>query len=113
LAAPRANAGRPARGWRFPIAALGDRVYAFFDHALEFVLLVGRIVTDTVRLLRHPRDLPWLEISASIYRTGTQALGITALVGFLVGVVLSYLSAQQLKAFGADIFIINLLGVSV
>jgi hypothetical protein len=53
------------------------------------------------------------EISAGIYRTGAQALAITALVGFLVGIVLSYLSAQQLKTFGADIFIINLLGVSI
>ena len=57
--------------------------------------------------------MPWREISANIYRTGAQALAITALVGFLVGIVLSYLSAQQLKTFGADIFIINLLGVSI
>ena len=35
------------------------------------------------------------------------------MVGFLVGVVLSYLSAQQLKLFGADAFIINILGISV
>jgi phospholipid/cholesterol/gamma-HCH transport system permease protein len=77
------------------------------------VLLVGHIVIDSTRLLRHPRDVPWREISASIYRTGAQALAITALVGFLVGIVLSYLSAQQLKTFGADIFIINLLGVSI
>jgi ABC-type transport system involved in cytochrome bd biosynthesis fused ATPase/permease subunit len=47
------------------------------------------------------------------FRTGTQALGITALVGFLIGVVLSYLSAQQLQTFGADQFIVRLLGVAI
>lgn len=113
LGAPRAKAPPPARDWRAPFTALGDWIIAFGEHALQFVLLVGRIAIDTARLLRHPRDIPWLEISANIYRTGAQALGITALVGFLVGVVLSYLSAQQLKQFGADIFIINLLGVSI
>ncbi|MNR08802.1 putative phospholipid ABC transporter permease protein MlaE [compost metagenome] len=48
-----------------------------------------------------------------MYRTGAQALGITALVGFLIGVVLSYLSAQQLQMIGADRFIVRLLGVSI
>jgi phospholipid/cholesterol/gamma-HCH transport system permease protein len=48
-----------------------------------------------------------------IYHIGAQALGITALVGFLVGVVLSYLTGEQLRIYGAEIFIINLLGVSI
>ena len=113
LAAPRPKAPLPARDWLAPLGALGEVILAFGEHALQFMQLVGRLVIDTARTLRHPRELPWLEISASIYRTGAQALGITALVGFLVGVVLSYLSSQQLKTFGADIFIINLLGVSV
>ena len=113
LAVQRARATQPARSWRDPTVALGNRLLAFLDHALDFVLLIGQIAIDSARVLRHPRDIPWREISANIYRTGAQALGITALVGFLVGIVLSYLSAQQLKAFGADIFIINLLGVSV
>jgi phospholipid/cholesterol/gamma-HCH transport system permease protein len=41
------------------------------------------------------------------------ALGITALVGFLIGVVLSYLSGKQLKLYGADVFIVNILGLSI
>jgi phospholipid/cholesterol/gamma-HCH transport system permease protein len=76
-------------------------------------LTSARVALEALSLLRYPARVPWREISAGIYRTGVQALGITALVGFLVGVVLSYLSAQQLRQFGADIFIINLLGVSI
>ncbi len=113
LGVQRAAVAPPARSWRDPIAGLGERIFTFGEHVLQFVLLVGQIAIDTARLLRRPRDIPWREISASIYRTGAQALGITALVGFLVGIVLSYLSSQQLKTFGADIFIINLLGVSI
>ena len=113
LSALRQRPPAPGRDWREPFAVLGDHVIGFRDHVLQIVRLVGQIVVDAARVLRDPREIPWREISAGIYRTGAQALAITALVGFLVGIVLSYLSAQQLKTFGADIFIINLLGVSI
>jgi phospholipid/cholesterol/gamma-HCH transport system permease protein len=113
FAAQRRPPAKPRRDPGAPFRRLGSKVIAFADHVLRFLLLVGQIVIDAAHLPRHPREVPWLEISANIYRTGAQALGITALVGFLVGIVLSYLSAQQLKTFGADIFIINLLGVSI
>jgi phospholipid/cholesterol/gamma-HCH transport system permease protein len=83
------------------------------NHLLTVIEVLGQVILDSGYLLRNPASIPWREISASVYRTGAQALGITALVGFLVGVVLSYLSAQQLKLFGADAFIINILGISV
>jgi phospholipid/cholesterol/gamma-HCH transport system permease protein len=83
------------------------------EHLRGLVQLVGQIVIDSFGLIRHPRHGPWREISASVFRVGAQALGITALVGFLIGVVLSYLSAEQLKAFGANVFIVNLLGMGI
>ncbi len=95
------------------VRRLGDSVLGFAAHLRDGIALLGALATEVVRLVRRPSAIPWREISASLYRTGTQALGITALVGFLVGVVLSYLSANQLKLFGADIFIVNILGISV
>jgi phospholipid/cholesterol/gamma-HCH transport system permease protein len=83
------------------------------DHLTHMLCVLGQAVIEILMLVRQPQRIPWRELSANIYRTGAQALGITALVGFLIGVVLSYLSAQQLKLFGADAFIINILGVSV
>lgn len=84
-----------------------------FAHISDLIALTGALVLDFGRMLRRPRRAPWREISANIYRTGAQALGITALVGFLIGVVLSFLSSNQLKNFGADVFIVNILGVSI
>ncbi len=95
------------------VALAGRMVLSVFDHLATMVMVLGQVVLDTAFLVRRPARIPWREISANIYRTGTQALGITALVGFLIGVVLSYLSSQQLKLFGADAFIINILGISV
>ncbi len=95
------------------IMVLGFAMLSFFEHLTGFVTLIGRVVQDIWRFVRHPMNGPWREMSANIFHAGFQALGITALVGFLIGVVLSYLSAQQLRAFGGDIYLVNLLGMSI
>ena len=95
------------------VRGLGARMLHAVGHLTGMVQLIGQILIDSMSLIGHPLRGPWREIAASVYRVGTQALGITALVGFLIGVVLSYLSAEQLKAFGANIFIINLLGMGI
>lgn len=99
--------------WRSIVAFLGGGILALVNHVSAAVLLLGRVVLDAVELARRPQRIPWREISANIYHIGAQALGITALVGFLVGVVLSYLTGEQLRTYGAEIFLVNLLGVSI
>jgi phospholipid/cholesterol/gamma-HCH transport system permease protein len=113
--APSADAPTEARGaqWQRLLwlpGFWGARIYA---HLRDLVLLTGALAIDFVRIALRPARAPWREISANLYRTGAQALGITALVGFLIGVVLSFLSSNQLKTFGADVFIVNILGVSI
>ena len=107
---PRARRRRDPLRW---VAGLGRRLLEFFDHAAGLVALLGQMVLESLHLLRRPRDIPWREISANVYRTGAQALPITALLGFLIGITLSYLTTQQLQAFGADVFIVNILGISI
>jgi phospholipid/cholesterol/gamma-HCH transport system permease protein len=94
------------------VVAIGTGLFVLAEHGQKFLGLLGGFVLDFAKLLRHPFRGPWREISAQVYRVGTQALGITALVGFLIGVVLSYLSAQQLAVFGAGQFIVKLLGIA-
>ncbi len=94
------------------VVAIGAGMYVLAEHGQKLLLLLGGVLLDLAKLVRHPLRGPWREISAQVYRVGTQALGITALVGFLVGVVLSYLSAQQLAVFGAGQFIVKLLGIA-
>lgn len=77
------------------------------------VALFGQLILDVNFLFRHPRDIPWREFTANVYKAGALALPVTALVGFLIGVTISYLSALQLKSFGADLFIVNILGISI
>jgi phospholipid/cholesterol/gamma-HCH transport system permease protein len=88
-------------------------IWGFWAQLSDLVTLLGQLALDLSYLLTHPRDIPRAEISITIYDAGVRALGITALVGFLIGIVLSYLSALQLKTFGAEIYIIDILGLSI
>ncbi len=95
------------------IITIGTAVIGFKHHLVDFVALLGQILLDFMHVLRHPADWPRREISANLFKSGVIAMPVTALVGFLIGVVLSYLSALQLKQFGADAFIVNILGMGI
>jgi len=95
------------------VIALGRLMLSLGTNLRELLTLFGQLVLDSFFLLAHPREIPWREFSANLYKSGAQALPVTALVGFLIGVVLSFLSSLQLKTFGADIYIVNLLGISI
>lgn len=113
LAALPVGAAGPAFKLTPPLLALGAAILAVARHALGMLELLGEIAIWGVRLIRSPREIPFKEISASVFHSGAQALPITALVGFLIGIVLSYLSAEQLRNLGAGFLVINLLGFTI
>ncbi|MEO6971983.1 MAG: ABC transporter permease [Rhodoferax sp.] len=92
---------------------LGAWVMQGLDRGQDLTRLIGQLLLDVLRLLRAPRRGPWRDLSGHLFSMGAAALPITALVGFLIGVVLAYLSAQQLRQFGADAFIVNMLGIAL
>jgi phospholipid/cholesterol/gamma-HCH transport system permease protein len=102
---------RPPRGQ--PGTALWRALLGAAEHAVEGTRLAGQLAIDLLRWARHPNQIAWREFSANVYRAGAQSLPITGLVGFLVGLTLAYLTAQQLKNFGADVFVVNILGIAV
>ncbi|AXS80398.1 ABC transporter permease [Dechloromonas sp. HYN0024] len=97
---------------RFP-ELVGGLLFKAVGNLRGMVTLFGQLLVDIGYLVRHPQDVPWKEFTANVYKAGAQALAVTALVGFLIGVTISYLSALQLKSFGADLFIVNILGISI
>ncbi|MGH8805102.1 MAG: MlaE family ABC transporter permease [Polaromonas sp.] len=99
--------------WTEPLVVLGSRGLQLVDHSKGLLRLIGQLLLDILRLIRHPQEGPWRDLSGHLYHIGATALPITALVGFLIGVVLAYLISQQLRQFGADAFIVNILGISL
>lgn len=102
---------RPTLWQRF--LRLGELLFKVADHGQDLLRLVGQLVLDLARLARAPRDAPWRDITGHVFHIGATALPITAMVGFLIGVVLAYLTSQQLRQFGAEIYIVNILGLSL
>ena len=103
---------RPRTLWQ-RFLHLGELVFKVTDHARDLLRLVGQLMLDLGRLVRAPRDGPWRDLTGHIFHIGATALPITAMVGFLIGVVLAYLTSQQLRQFGAEIYIVNILGLSL
>ena len=79
----------------------------------DFVRLIGQFALDIGTLVRAPHRGPWRDLSGQLYQFGATALPITALVGLLIGVVLAYLTSQQLRQYGAETFIVNILGLAL
>lgn len=100
-------------GWAGRVDMLGVRVLAGVQQMRDFTGLSGQLLLDGLRLIAAPQRGPWRDFSGLLYRIGAQALPITALVGFLIGVVLAYLMSQVLRQFGAETFIVNILGLSL
>ncbi|HSV36778.1 MAG TPA: ABC transporter permease [Ramlibacter sp.] len=106
----------PARkraSWRGAYLGLGAGVLKAGAHLRSFTRLIGQLALNLLRLARAPHEGPWRDFSGHLYRIGGTALPITALVGFLIGVVLAYLTSQQLRQFGADAYIVNILGIAL
>jgi phospholipid/cholesterol/gamma-HCH transport system permease protein len=93
--------------------SFGALLLRAWDHLKGFIQLIGQLTLDLRELARAPHQAPWRDFSGHLYRIGATALPITALVGGLIGVVLAYLTAQQLRQFGADAYIVDILGIAL
>jgi phospholipid/cholesterol/gamma-HCH transport system permease protein len=95
------------------IAGLAVPARAATGHTLHWLRVLGQLAIDTAGIVRRPADAPWRELSVTIYLAGLRALPITGLVGVLIGVVVAYLTALQLRDFGADQFIVDMIGFAI
>jgi phospholipid/cholesterol/gamma-HCH transport system permease protein len=73
----------------------------------------GELCVVLLRILRHPRRLRFVSMVANMQAVGLNAVPIVGLLSFLIGVVLAYQGADQLRRFGAEVFTVNLLTISV
>ena len=82
------------------------RVYTMLDYG-------GLVAITLVALLRRPHRLRVVATVRQMEQTGLDAMPIVGLLSFLIGVVMAYQGADQLRRFGAEIYTVNLLGVAI
>ena len=95
------------------LANLGRSTLAVGDEALRLLSFYGQTVVTLGRLLPHPGRLRLISLTHHLEQTCINALPIVGLIAFLIGVVMAYQGADQLRRFGAEIFTVNLLGISI
>ncbi len=92
---------------------IGKSTVSSYSEFLKFLDFTGYLFIAFLRYFTHPGNIRYKEIVYHIERSGLSALLIIALTSFLVGMVISYQSAVELARFGADVFIVDLAGVSI
>ncbi|VVC75850.1 putative phospholipid ABC transporter permease protein MlaE [Aquicella siphonis] len=95
------------------LTAVGKNTIEQLQEFQLYLAFIGGLTFETLRLILHPRHWRWNALASVIYRTGYQGLPIIALLSFLIGVVLTYQMGLQLRNYGANIYIVDLLGLSV
>ncbi len=103
----------PPPRWRLWLEQIGLRSLSVGQQFMQALQLLGQVMLDMLHCLRYPQDIPFKEISAHVYKAGVCAMPVAALGAFLIGVALSYLTAFQLRNFGAETFIVNILGLGI
>jgi len=97
-------------GW---LAIVGQYSVFQLQEFQEYLAFIGRLSFEALRVIGHPHQWRCKALATVIYRTGFQGLPIIAVLSFLIGVVLAYQMGIQLKNYGANIFIVDLIGLSV
>ena len=101
------------RRFALPAEALGRRALAGGRGLEQALALLGRIVVAFGRGLLEPRRLRGISVARHVYETGIQAIPIVALIAFLIAVIVAYIGAQQLRNFGGEIYVVDLITLSV
>lgn len=95
------------------LAQFGKASAEQFIETLKYLGFIGKLAIEGLSLIRHPGNLRFSSIVSTIDKTGFRALGIIALLSFMIGVVIAYQMGFQLRNYGANVFIVDLLGLSI
>jgi len=92
---------------------IGRATSEFFLEVKGVLAFFGDVVLAALGLLKEPKTGNWKDLLPTMERTGADAVPIVVLINFLIGFVMAYQGARQLKEFGANIYVADLVGLSV
>jgi phospholipid/cholesterol/gamma-HCH transport system permease protein len=110
-----AGSTRPPRRQRHPglLEELGGCAIELGYDIADLVGFIGESTLAFRRALLKPKLVRWRDVLEFAEITGVDALPIIALLGFLIGLILAFQSAVPLRTYGADLFVANLVGLSL
>lgn len=102
------------RAPRTPLAEeVGEATVDLWRDIYTLIAFVGELVAALLYAMIHPRSVRWRDAMAVAESAGVNALPIVALVSFLMGLIMAFQAAVPLRQFGAELFVANLIGLSM
>ena len=95
------------------LSTIGTETFALVDSFSQMIIFIGEAFLAFGRLITGRARFRWRELFYLMGECGAQALPIVSLIAFLVGVILAFVSAVQLKMFGATIYVANMVGLAM
>jgi phospholipid/cholesterol/gamma-HCH transport system permease protein len=96
-----------------PVSALGKTVTRHVRSVLSGLDFVGHTTLTVLRSFTGWRHLRLTSITRHVYDTGVTAIPIAALIAFLITVIIAYIAAQYMRTYGAEIYVVDLITISV
>lgn len=95
------------------LASIGLYTLEQINEFITFLSFTGKLSLEFLRIIGNPKHIRWGSLINNIYRNGYLALPIIALLSFMIGVVITYQMGLQLRNYGANVFIVDLLGLGI
>src|SRR5680860_454561 len=93
------------------VEALGRRTVAAGKVTVELISFLGQVIAAMGGILIRPRRLRLTSLVHHMQEVGWNAIPIVALMSFLIGVVLAFQGSVQLRQFGAEVFVVDLIAI--
>jgi phospholipid/cholesterol/gamma-HCH transport system permease protein len=95
------------------LARIGIRTFLLVKQFKNYLTFLGEVICAIGAWIRYPSLIQWKLILGTVDASGYRAMPIIGLLSFLIGIVLSYQMGVQLRTYGANIFIVDLIGISI
>jgi phospholipid/cholesterol/gamma-HCH transport system permease protein len=99
-------------GWS-SVEQIGRATVTLWRDVVALIAFVGELCAALGRAARRPSLVRWKDVFLTAELAGVNALPIVALLGFLLGLIMAFQSAIPMREFGADIYVANLIGLSM
>jgi phospholipid/cholesterol/gamma-HCH transport system permease protein len=95
------------------LSSIGKSFFDGFNSALALLNFFGLFCFNLLRFFRSPQNLDWREVSRTINDAGIKGLWVASLLSLLLGITLAYQMAPQFTTYGANVYIVNFLGIAM
>ncbi len=103
----------PHHMWYDVLVRIGRATHRFWDELYDTLAFLGKFIVVLAKIMISPRKIRWKSVVAMVEEVGLNAAPIIMMLSFFIGAVIAYMGANLLASFGAQIFMVELVGFSV